>query len=290
MRSPVEERGSSWRKTSKSCQLGMTFSMPMTEISTGGSVRHMRPLPSDSTTQIAAGLGHAEVRAADRHRRAEELAPQMRARHRGQRLRLIRKLGYAQRAHEQLADLGAVLVDGRHQDVRRVLAGQLDDQLGQVGLGRADAGVFERGVQPDLVGGQRLDLDHLARAVALHDPRDDRSPPRVARPMDLPARALHRRLQLEQIAVQVAQRALLDRAAGLAQASQSGSSPPQPRAWRGSSGWPCPYCGAAAYSPAHRGRFRERVGGFSGDSLMDEVALPVDARISARWTVPTPAR
>ena len=50
MRSPVEERGRSCRKTSRSRHDGSTFSIPITVISTGGSVVHMRPLPSDSTT------------------------------------------------------------------------------------------------------------------------------------------------------------------------------------------------------------------------------------------------
>ena len=52
MRSAVEERGSSCRKTSRSRHSGRTFSIPITVTSTSGSVVHMRPLPSDSTTQI----------------------------------------------------------------------------------------------------------------------------------------------------------------------------------------------------------------------------------------------
>ena len=52
MRSPVEERGSSCRNTSRSAKRGTSFSMPRMLTSTGGSVVHMRPLPSDSTTQI----------------------------------------------------------------------------------------------------------------------------------------------------------------------------------------------------------------------------------------------
>ena len=52
MRSPVDERGSSWRKTSRSRNRGIAFSIPITVISTSGSVVHMRPFPSDSTTQI----------------------------------------------------------------------------------------------------------------------------------------------------------------------------------------------------------------------------------------------
>ena len=50
MRSPVEERGSSCRNTSRSVHVGTSFSMPITVIRVSGSVRHIRPLPSDSTT------------------------------------------------------------------------------------------------------------------------------------------------------------------------------------------------------------------------------------------------
>ena len=50
IRSPVEERGSSCRKTSRSRQVGTTFSMPTTLIRVSGRVRHIRPLPSDSST------------------------------------------------------------------------------------------------------------------------------------------------------------------------------------------------------------------------------------------------
>ncbi len=56
---------------------GTIFSMPITVISVRGSVRHIRPLPSDSTHRERAGLGDAEVGAADRDLRGEELASQM---------------------------------------------------------------------------------------------------------------------------------------------------------------------------------------------------------------------
>ena len=52
IRSPVDERGSSCRNTSRSANVGTSFSIPSTVTSTGGSVVHMRPLPSDSTMQI----------------------------------------------------------------------------------------------------------------------------------------------------------------------------------------------------------------------------------------------
>ena len=50
IRSPVDDRGSSCMNTSRSRQDGTTFPIPMTVISVSGSVRHIRPLPSDSTT------------------------------------------------------------------------------------------------------------------------------------------------------------------------------------------------------------------------------------------------
>ena len=58
-----------------------------------------------------------------------------------QRLRLVAERGDPKLLPEQVADLGAVLVDRRDEDVRRPLAGELDDQLGQVGLDRRNAGV-----------------------------------------------------------------------------------------------------------------------------------------------------
>ncbi len=49
MRSPVAERASNWSMTSRSWKRGNTFSMPARVIRVRGRVRHMRPLPSDST-------------------------------------------------------------------------------------------------------------------------------------------------------------------------------------------------------------------------------------------------
>ena len=50
IRSPVDDRGRSWRNTSRSWKVGTSFSMPTTEMSVSGRVRHIRPLPSDSST------------------------------------------------------------------------------------------------------------------------------------------------------------------------------------------------------------------------------------------------
>ena len=47
---PRSMTGEQLMKTSRSVNLGITFSIPITVISVCGSVRHIRPLPSDSTT------------------------------------------------------------------------------------------------------------------------------------------------------------------------------------------------------------------------------------------------
>ena len=48
---------------------------------------------------------------------------------------------------EEMADVGGRHVDGRRDDMHRPLMGQLHDVLAQVGLDRADAGVFQHVVQ-----------------------------------------------------------------------------------------------------------------------------------------------
>jgi hypothetical protein len=50
---------------------------------------------------------------------------------------------------------------------------ELVDQLRQVSLDRLDALLGQRVVQTDLVRRERLDLDHLGRAVASDDPAHD---------------------------------------------------------------------------------------------------------------------
>ena len=58
--------------------------------------------------------------------------------------------------------------------MRRTLARELDDPLGQVGLDRVDPGADERVVQAELVRRERLHLHDLPRADAAdeadHDP------------------------------------------------------------------------------------------------------------------------
>ena len=112
----------------------------MTVTSTSGSVMHMRPLPSDSTTQIVPVSATPKFAPLTPTWRVQELLAQVRARRLGQRLGSSESsLPRGDRALEQLADLGPVAVDRGHEDVRGRVAGELDDQLGEVGLDRVDA-------------------------------------------------------------------------------------------------------------------------------------------------------
>ena len=122
-----------------------------------------------------AGLGDAEVRPADGDGHREELRAQVPARGLGDRARLQPELlPLRDRALEQRRDLRPVAVDRGDEDVRRLVVAELHDQLGEVGLDRRDPTPLERVVEADLVGRERLDLDHLARAVVARDARDDR--------------------------------------------------------------------------------------------------------------------
>ena len=117
MRSPVDERGRSWRKTSRSCHVSITFSIPITVISVSGRVVHMRPLPSDSTTQIVPVSATAKL--------APEIATRARrnAARRWRRAASASSAGSSDRSGElqplaeEIADLGTVLVDRRHEQV-----------------------------------------------------------------------------------------------------------------------------------------------------------------------------
>ena len=77
---------------------GSTFSIPITVTSTSGSVVHMRPFPSDSTTHDGAGLGHGEVRARDRDPRAQEGVAQVQPCRLGQLGRIVGEVGRARAA------------------------------------------------------------------------------------------------------------------------------------------------------------------------------------------------
>jgi hypothetical protein len=120
------------------------------------------------------GLRDREVRAGHPDRRGQELAAQVQAGRLRQGRRVVgeveRRVAHA--VGEDLPDLVAVVVDRRHQDVGRLVVGELDDQLGEIGLGGDDAGPFQGRVELDLLGGHRFDLDDLA-GVRLTGQADD---------------------------------------------------------------------------------------------------------------------
>ena len=212
MRSPVAERGSRRSSRPRSSRVGTTFSMPMTVTSSGGSVVHMRPLPSFSTTQtvpVSATPTLAPVTPMPaRRKRSRRYRRETSASSRGSS---ERSLPARDRAQEEVADLAAAVVDGRHQDVGRGVAGQLHDELGQVGLDGLDAGRRERGVEADLVGGQRLHLDQLGDAVVAGDAGDDGvGGRRVRRAVHARAGGLGGRLELVQQLVEAVERVVLD--------------------------------------------------------------------------------
>ena len=153
-----------------------TFSMPTTETSTSGRVRHIRPLPSDSTTTRVPVSATAKLAPETATLRAQELLPQVRARALGERGRVVGEAvgrGAADRGHPSA---------GRSRGSRRGCGGSPAPGCGWAGRRRAGRSArpgrsprrrcpraCERLVEADLLGGHRLDLDHLVDAVA---PRD----------------------------------------------------------------------------------------------------------------------
>lgn len=75
IRSAVEERGSSCGITSRSAKRGSTFSIPITVISTSGSVVHM-PVALRLEDADGSGLRDRKVRAADPDLGSQEFCAQ----------------------------------------------------------------------------------------------------------------------------------------------------------------------------------------------------------------------
>ena len=113
-----------------------------------------------------AGGRHAQVHARHAHPGLRELLAKAHARVSHQPFAVIRHVIGAGLFPEQLCHLRPVQVHGRRDDVRGVLARQLQDPLAQVGLDHLEARALERLVQLDLLGGHRLALGHH-----LHAPR-----------------------------------------------------------------------------------------------------------------------
>ena len=139
IRSPVAERGRSWRNTSRSAEAREK----LLDAENGDEHRWQRgahaPVPFGLDDADGAGLGDAEVRAADTDARSQEPLAQVDACCLRQLGRVVGADPRRDRPCEEVADLGAVAVDRRHEDVRRPVAVELEDQLGEVGLDRVDA-------------------------------------------------------------------------------------------------------------------------------------------------------
>ena len=155
-------------------------------------------------------FGNAEVRPADTDLRAEEPLAQVEPRD----LRQVcaassdARPGAIVRANRSRIS-AAVPVDSRDEDVRRPVAVELQDQLGEVRLDRVDALLRECLVQADLVGRQRLHLDDLARAMSPRDlGHDGVRLCCVTCPVHPAAGCLHRRLELDEVAVEVREHVL----------------------------------------------------------------------------------
>ena len=167
------------------------------------------------------GIGDGEVAAGHRDGGAQELLPQVQPGRLGQLRRGVADPVRCRPAHlthlldEDVADLRAVAVDRRYQDVRGQVVPELHDQLGEIGLPYVDALLGQRVVELDLLGGHRLDLDHLAGVVRLDDVGDDRvGLCRVDRPVHHAAGRGDPLLQLLQQFGQAGEDGVLDRRAG----------------------------------------------------------------------------
>ena len=167
IRSPVDDRGSSCRNTSRSCQagthlldahdgdqrLGQGQAHPAVALGLDdargfrsrrwrSSRRRCRPWRAGTSAAGAAGPPR-RARPGSSVRPGVDVAPSRAGRCRGSR----RGCG-----------------GSRAPGCARAGRAQLHDQLGEIGLVGVDPGVGQGLVQPDLLGGHRLDLDHLGRA------------------------------------------------------------------------------------------------------------------------------
>ena len=170
MRSPVAERASSCRNTSRSENRQHLVDPDEGDERLGQRDTHSAvALRLDDDERAA--FGDDEVRTRDRHLGPQETAPQMRpggSREIGRVVREAVRRRQAPLGHvlqEDARDLGAVAVDRRHDDMAGQVVAELHDQLGEVRLGHVDARGDKGVVEPGLCGGHRLDLHDLVTPV-----------------------------------------------------------------------------------------------------------------------------
>ncbi len=106
---------------------------------------------------------------------------------------------------EELGDLVGRLLERGGDDVRRVLAAELEDVLAEIGLDDLQPGRLERGVELDLLGRHGLRLRNELRVVPSAD-LDDIGAGLLGgcADLDVPASRLERPRELLQVAIDVA--------------------------------------------------------------------------------------
>ena len=236
----------------------------------------MRPFPSDSTTQTVPVSAMPKFAPLTPTCARQEALAQVDARGLGEVARLVGGDAGRDRPREEVADLGAVAVDRRHEDVRRPVPVELQDQLGEVGLERVDSLLGERLVELDLVGRERLDLHDLVDAVCPCDLGDDGVRlGGVTCPVDVTACRLTACFELEQVLGEVREHVGLDRLACFAQLLPVGQLADDARALR-------------ADRVGRVAQVRPQLDVRQLDAVrLPESSVIVDARISARWIVRT---
>ena len=119
-----------------------------------------------------AGLCHGEVRSGNAHVRFNVFLPQFASGHFDQLLD-FRVLLLAGDLGEEIADLIAGEMDGRHDHVGGAFVAQLDDPFAQIGLGHFQTGIFQVMVEQGFLCGHGLGLDDLLAASILGNLGDD---------------------------------------------------------------------------------------------------------------------
>jgi len=156
--------------------------------------------------------GHAEVHAADADLGAQEILAQRLA-HAGRHFLGDRGEGQPEFGVQDPAHLLLRLVDGRDDDVRRVLADQLDDPFAEVRLDHLEPGREQVAVELGLLADHRLALDHAFGLMPTRDVEHDPIAGRgVGCPVHDPARGLHLLGELRQVVIEPAERVRADQA------------------------------------------------------------------------------
>ncbi len=181
--------------------------------------RHVHPRHGGAHAAVAfvlhqaqrAGLGDSEIHARQADVGLLELLAQHLAADLDQGVDIVGVGDAGNLLGEQGGDLLLGLVDRRHDDVRRLLARQLDDVFAHVGFQRVDPCVVHRVVELDLLAHHRLALDDGLRRMAAGDAEHDRVGfVRIGRPMHLHAVARQVGLELFEQVGQPGQAVLAD--------------------------------------------------------------------------------